>query len=135
MILEEDSTMPEDKTNPGAAADGDVQIQITGDELAGFEAKLPTGQVYKGKTQTELLNAVVKAQLNSSMTIQQKETQLAETRAALEQERRERQQQQTRTRQNRNDGDEPVFDKAEFNKKYWELINSDPLAAIEYANS
>src|SRR3990167_1831502 len=109
----------------------DIKIEIVGDDLAGYSATLPTGQVYKGKSKDELLNEVVKAQVHSSMTLKEKEQQLAETRRTMEQQTQERQ----RASRTPDDGVEPTFDREAFNKKYWELINTDPLAAIELANS
>jgi hypothetical protein len=108
----------------------DIKIEIVGDELAGYSATLPTGQVYKGASKDILLNELVKAQVNSSMTLKEKETQLADVRR--EQERLD----QERQRKARGEeGQEQTFDREAFNKEYWRLINTDPLAAIELANS
>lgn len=104
----------------------DIQIVIEGDDLAGYSATLPTGQTYKGKTQVELLNEVVKAQANSSMTLRQKEQELQDTRHQLEQARK--------VTQTTAGNEETQFDREAFNKKYWELINTDPLAAAELLN-
>lgn len=111
----------------------DEQIEIVGDELTGFSATLPTGQVYKGKTKDELLHEVVKAQVNSSMTLQEKERQLADSRRIMEDTEKQRQKEQREHKQQANNNGEPVFDEEAFNTRYWELINTQPLKAMEYA--
>jgi len=112
------------------ANENDIKIDITGDDLSGYEAALPTGQKYRGKSKDELLNEIVKAQVHSSQTLQEKERELQETRRILA----EREQERTRQTRTQDDGGEPSFDREAFNKKYWELINTDPMAALELAN-
>lgn len=114
----------------------ETEVKVTGDDLAGWQVELPTGQVYKAPNKDALLNEVVKAQLNASMTLQQKETQLQESRRIIDEqaERNRQDEQRGNGRGNGNGNDTPELTREQFNKRYWELINADPLAAMEYAN-
>ena len=112
-------------------ADNQPEIKISGDDVGGWQASLPTGQVYRGKTQADLLNEVVKGQYNSSLTIQQKEQELGETRRVLEQVTRQQQEYDRQYQEaQRQEGNQ--FDEAQFNQKFWELINTRPLEAMDY---
>lgn len=121
----------------GQGQGNEQPFEITGDDLTGWVARLSTGQVYKGKNQQELLNEVVKGQLNSSMTLQQKEQQLQESRRVIEEhEQRNREYQESQQRnQNQGQGQgqgDGQLSREQINRRYWELINTDPVAAEEF---
>ena len=65
------------------------QEQATPDQPTEYEIKLATGQIYKGKTQDEAVQKLVKSQEEASRAISEREWQIKELKTQLEAQRRQ----------------------------------------------
>lgn len=87
-----------------------------------LEVKLSTGQVFKGATPEEVISKIASAQEQASTTIRDREEQIRQLNEQLAQ------RQATQAQPISADG---TFDK----KKYWELMDQNPVEAQNYLDS
>lgn len=84
-----------------------------------LEVKLATGQVYKGKTEKEVIDQLVKAQEHASMTIHEKDQQLKQVLSQMSTQR-----------------SAPATENAGFDQaKYFKLMEQNALEAADYLDS